>query len=43
MGKRASNSNKQDKEGYYRLAFSVSVKAPKGREISFSKNGAFIR
>ena len=31
------------KEMYYRVAFSVSVKAPKGYEISFDKNRAFIR
>ena len=31
------------KEMYYRVAFSVSIKAPKGYEISFDKNRAFIR
>ena len=31
------------KEMFYRVAFSVSVKAPKGYEISFDKNRAFIR
>ena len=31
------------KEMYYRVAFSVSVKAPKGYEISFDKNRTFIR
>ncbi len=31
------------KELFYRVAFSVSIKAPKGYEISFDKNRAFIR
>ena len=44
MGKRASDSSADDgKEAYYRVAFSVSIKAPKGREISFEKNRAFVR
>lgn len=30
------------KELYYRLAFSVSVKAPKGHQISFEKNRQFV-
>lgn len=30
------------KEATYQLAFSVSIKAPKGREISFEKNRKFI-
>ena len=30
------------KELYYRAAFSVAVKAPKGRQISFEKNRQFI-
>lgn len=30
-------------ELFYKLAFSVSIKAPKGQEISFDKNRAFIR
>lgn len=30
------------KELYYQLAFSVSIKAPKGRQISFEKNRQFI-
>lgn len=30
------------KELYYRLAFSVSVKAPKGYQVSFEKNRQFI-
>ena len=31
------------KELFYRVAFSVSIKAPKGYEISFDKNRTFIR
>jgi len=31
------------KELFFRVAFNVSVKAPKGYEISFDKNRAFIR
>ncbi len=33
----------QSKELFYTLAFSVSVKAPKGYQISFEKNRQFIR
>ena len=44
MGKRLGSGNdKQSKESYYRVAFSVSVKAPKGYEISFEKSRTFIR
>ena len=32
-----------NKDLFYRLAFSVSVKAPKGYQISFEKNRQFIR
>lgn len=32
----------QSNDLYYQLAFSVSVKAPKGRQISFQKNKNFI-
>lgn len=32
----------QSKELYYRLAFSISIKAPKGYQISFEKNRQFI-
>ena len=31
------------RELFYQVAFSVSIKAPKGREISFDKNRTFIR
>lgn len=34
---------KKGNEVYYRVAFSVSVKAPKGYEISFEKNRNFVR
>lgn len=30
------------KELFYKLAFSVAIKAPKGRQISFEKNRQFI-
>ena len=33
----------ENKDLYYQLAFSVSVKAPKGYQISFEKNRQFIR
>lgn len=41
MGKRPGQG--KDKEAYYKVAFSVSVKAPKGYEISFEKSRTFIR
>ncbi len=31
------------RELFYQVAFSVSIKAPRGKEISFDKNRAFIR
>lgn len=31
------------REMFYRVAFNVSVKAPKGQEISFDKNRTFVR
>ena len=44
MGSRlGAGGDKQSKETYYRVAFSVSIKAPKGYEISFEKNRTFIR
>ena len=44
MGPRlGAGGDKQSKETYYRVAFSVSIKAPKGFEISFEKNRTFIR
>ena len=44
MGKRpGAGQDNQSKEAYYRVAFSVSIKAPKGQEISFEKNRTFVR
>lgn len=40
MGKKPGEDSK---ETYYKVAFSVSIKAPKGYEISFEKNRNFIR
>lgn len=43
-GKKVStDTNNQAKDLFFTLAFSVSVKAPKGRQISFEKNRNFIR
>ena len=42
-GKKASNGTDQAKDLSFRLAFSTSIKAPKGRQISFEKNRNFIR
>lgn len=42
-GKRPSTDKEQQaKDLYYSLAFSVAIKAPKGRQISFEKNRNFI-
>lgn len=41
--KQASKDNNQSKDLFFRLAFSVSIKAPKGHQISFEKNRNFIR
>lgn len=41
-GKKTSNQENQAKDLFYSLAFSVSIKAPKGRQISFEKNRNFI-
>lgn len=42
-GKRPSiDSLSQSKDLFYSLAFSVNIKAPKGRQISFDKNRNFI-
>lgn len=43
VGKKVSTNNNQAKDLKFRLAFSVSIKAPKGRQISFEKNRNFIR
>ena len=41
IGKRASLENSQ-KELYFQLGFNVSIKAPKGYQVSFAKNREFI-
>lgn len=44
MGKKPTKEGEDpSKELYYKLAFSVSIKAPKGYQISFEKNRNFIR
>lgn len=43
IGKKVSTDNNQSKDLSFRLAFSTSIKAPKGRQISFEKNRNFIR
>lgn len=40
LGKKAGISD--NREMYYQLAFNVSVKAPKGYQVSFAKNREFI-
>lgn len=40
MGKKPGDDSK---ESYYKVAFVVAIKAPKGYEISFEKNRNFIR
>ena len=43
VGKKPPTEGQQpSKELYYRLAFSVAIKAPKGHQISFEKNRQFI-
>lgn len=43
-GKKPSQDKaNQSKDLFFELAFSVSIKAPKGRQISFEKNRNFIR
>lgn len=43
-GKKTSlNTEAQSADLFYSLAFSVAIKAPKGRQISFEKNRNFIR
>lgn len=41
-GKRTSTDENQSKDLFYSLAFAVSIKAPKGRQVSFDKNRNFI-
>ena len=43
LGKKHSTSaNSDSRELYYKLAFAVAVKAPKGYQVSFAKNREFI-
>lgn len=42
-GKKPSSDGEASREAYYKVAFSVSIKAPKGYEISFEKNRNFVR
>ena len=42
-GKKVTTDGNPSKDLSFRLAFSTSVKAPKGRQISFEKNRNFIR
>lgn len=44
LGKRPKiEGEDSSRELFFQVAFNVSIKAPKGREISFDKNRAFIR
>ena len=40
--KHSQNPEDQSKDMFYGLAFNVSIKAPKGRQVSFEKNRKFI-
>ena len=40
--KPSTNENNQSKDMFFTVAFGVSIKAPKGRQISFEKNRNFI-
>lgn len=42
-GKKVTTDGQPSKDLMFKLAFSVSIKAPKGRQISFEKNRNFIR
>ena len=41
--KKTSTDKDQSKDLYFRLAFSTSIKAPKGYQVSFMKNRNFVR
>ena len=43
VGKKISIGEDQAKDLSFRLAFSTSIKAPKGHQISFEKNRSFVR
>ena len=42
-GKKPSQTKEQSKDLFFTVAFSVSIKAPKGYQISFEKNRNFVR
>lgn len=42
-GKKPSQTKDQSKDLFFTVAFSVSIKAPKGYQISFEKNRNFVR
>lgn len=42
-GKKLGKNNEPSKDLFYTVAFAVSIKAPKGHQISFEKNRNFIR
>lgn len=43
IGKKANANGEAGRDLQYQLAFSVSIKAPKGRQVSFEKTRGFIR
>lgn len=43
IGKKVTTDGQPAKDLSFRLAFSVSIKAPKGHQVSFEKNRKFIR
>lgn len=42
-GKKVTTEGEQSKDLQFRLAFSTSIKAPKGYQVSFEKNRNFVR
>ena len=42
-GKKVTTDGEQSKDLQFRLAFSTSIKAPKGYQVSFEKNRNFVR
>lgn len=42
IGKKPTTNGEVSKDLYFGLGFSVSIKAPKGRQVSFEKNRKFI-
>ena len=43
LGKKKNTDGTRSNELYYKLAFDVAIKAPKGFQVSFDKNREFIR